>query len=90
MQVLHLNLGGEEPGIHFLCMLCYPRVCILPYQISNKYKKKLFYEVGMAVLKSMQTRVGMIEINQVQRSSLLFPTPSAMVSIIEDKKKFTK
>ena len=29
----------------------------------------------MEVPKSMQTRGGMIEINQVQRSSLLFPTP---------------
>ena len=42
------------------------------HRVANKavLDKLLFKEVGMAVPKSTQTRVGMIEINQVRRSSL--------------------
>ena len=36
---------------------------------------KMFMEVAMVVLKSIETRVRMIEMNQVQRSSLLLPIP---------------
>ena len=57
--------------------------CFLPSLLQSYIKglrkhvnyDKLFKEVGMAAPKSIQTRVGMIEINQVQRSSILFPTP---------------
>ena len=45
--------------------------------VKNNYDK-LFKEVEMAVPQSIQTRVEMIEINQVQRSSLLFPAPPPM------------
>ena len=66
------KLMTNVKSVDLLChSRCWKTESGLATQNRDSQVNKLFKEVGMAVPKSMQTKVGMIEIGQVRRSSLI-------------------